>query len=67
MANTHTLYKCSEDDSCHVSCEERNGIIDVSIMEGGRINSSYLDIPTAVKFVKDLKLQISKAKEVNNG
>ena len=61
MAKIKTLHKCSEDNySCWITVEERNGIIDVSLVEGGRINTIYLDKSTAIKFAKTLRTEINK-------
>ena len=60
MANTLVLHKCSEDQNCWISCEERNGFIDISLSEGGRINAIYLDKSTAIKLSKTLRTEINK-------
>ena len=61
MANIKTLFNCCEDvNNCYVSCEERNGIIDITILEGGRLNAVYLDKSTAIKFAKTLRTEINK-------
>ena len=60
MANVNILFNCSEDKNCHIECEEINGIIDISLQEGGRINAIYLDKSTAIKFAKTLRTEINK-------
>ena len=60
MANIKTLHKCSEDKGCWITTEERNGFIDISLEEGGRINAIYLDKSTAIKFAKTLRTEINK-------
>jgi hypothetical protein len=60
MANIKILHKCSEDNYCWITTEERNGFISISLEESNVINAIYLDKSTAIKFAKTLRTEINK-------
>jgi len=60
MAKIDLKFICNEDNTCYIQCEERNGIIDISLSESEVVNNIYLDKSTAIKFAKTLRTEINK-------
>ena len=63
MAKIDLKFICSDDESCYIKCNEREGIINILLFECGTVNSIYLDKSTAIKFAKTLRTEINKIEE----